>query len=374
MVRTLHNGRGASICHLAAAWLVTAGAGWSCAEAQPIVFELDEEQGWVQTDAPEPGTDEAFIAEARRLIVEGSPGRAESRLRDWLSEHEGTGNPWVPEARLLLGDAILAGGNEYKALFEYERVITRHADSPAYVAAIRRELDIAIRYANGLRRKILFGTVRWGGTGALAQDLLIRVQERMPGSVLGERAMIELADYYYDQREMSMASTAYDLFLANYPESEHRQRALLRRVLSNIAQFKGPKHDASGLREAELLIDEFRLRYPVDAQRTGLNESLLARLDESLGAQMLATSQWYLLRGDEAGARYVLRRLVIQHPRTVAATRARELLDEIGVTLAPAELASLPPRPGGIPPLIGDTGDGSNTPGVEAGPAQPESR
>jgi len=326
------------------------------APAQPIVYELDEDRGWVRTQEPAPGTDEAFIAEVRRLIADDQPQRARSMLKKWLARNEGTRNPWLPEARLLLGDAKTAAGREYRALFDYEEVITRYPDSQAYAKAVSRELDIAVRYANGLNRRILFGLVRWGATSGLAEELLIRAQERMPGSAIGERAMIELADYYYRRREMSMASQAYDLFLQNYPESEYRRKALMRQVLSNIAQFKGPRHDGSGLEEARLLIQEFQDRYPLEAERTGLNEALLARLDESLGAKMLAAARWYRVRGDEVAARFALRRLLREHPRTVAASRGREMLGEMGLEVLPGAVAQPPARRGGIPPIAARAG------------------
>jgi len=295
--------------------------------AQRSTFALDED-GWEQTHAPEPGTDEYDLAEARRLIAQGHPGRAKKRLDRWIDRNKRTDNPWLATAYLLRGDARDADGNEYLALFDYERVIQGFSFSPDFLIAVERELNIAIRYAHGLKRKTWWSPFRVGSTGSLSTELLIRVQERMPGSELGERSMIELADYYYDHRQMKLAAVAYELLLVNYPQSRYRKKAALRRILANLGQYKGPRHNGAPLVESRTLIQNYRDRYPLEATEAGLSDALLARIDESAAAQILVTAQWYLKRNDPVSARFSLRRLVHKHPRTVAATRARELMNE----------------------------------------------
>jgi hypothetical protein len=103
-------------------------------------------------------------------------------------------------------------------------------------------------------------------------------------------------------------------------------RALERRIFANIALFKGPQYDASHLIDAREQIRSFASAFPAEAEESGLNDALLARIDESEAAQMLETSNWYLRRGDGASARFVLERLVRKHPRSLAASRALQIL------------------------------------------------
>ena len=306
------------------------------AHAQATTFTLDEETGWVAGEPPEPGTDAALMADSRRFIAEGRPSLARSRLRRWIREHRNTDNPYLPTAYLLLGDADSAMGNEYRALFSYEALIGKFPESPEYVIAIQRELEIATRYARGMRRKG-FIPLRIFDSGPTAQELLVLVQQRLPGSEAAERAAIELADFYYRTRQMKLAAEMYEILRINFPDSRFRKRALQRQVLATLTQFKGPKYDATPLKEAALLIEEFRDRYPIEADEVGLNESLLARIDESAAAQMLDTARYYLRTGDPISARFTLRRLVRNHPRSGAATRAREILTEQGWSTRPAQ-------------------------------------
>jgi len=316
-------GRAAWCWLLVAAVAVSLVAGGASAQQRELRLD-DPGEDWGGAREPEPGSDEAVIAEIRRLIATRQPNGARKLARDFIESRRFTDSPWLAEAHLLKGDAWVLRGNEYKALFEYETVIREFPGSDAFVRALERELEIAILYMNGLRRKAL--GLRIADATLLGEELLTLVQERLPGSRLAERAALALGDYYYRVRDMRSAAEMYDIFLISYPASEHRQHAMRRRIFANIARFKGPRHDASGLLEARFLIEEYMGLYPADAEQSGLGDALLARLDESAAAQMLSVARWYLRTGDDVSARFMLTRLMRRHPRTVSAARAEQLI------------------------------------------------
>jgi tetratricopeptide (TPR) repeat protein len=321
--------------------LAVALLGVECVLAQPSEAVLGGDGRWEQVRAPEAETDEALVAEARRLLAEGRPREAEQILTRWIRDNTRSGSPWLPTAYRLRGDAKLSRGREYRALFDYERVARDFPASEEFVKAVERQVDIGILYLNGLRRH-LFG-LRIAGAETVGEEALIRAAQRLPGSHVAERALFELAEYYYRKAELRQAATTYGIILEVFPDSRHRRRAMEQRVYANIAQFKGPRYDGSGLVEAAALIREYSRRWPADAQRAGLDSALLARLDESAAAQMLETARWYLRRGDPVSARFTLRRLVRKHPDTVSASRALDLMDRHGWT-PPREPAD-PPGP-----------------------------
>ncbi len=299
------------------------------ASAQQTTFELDPERGtWVEAEAPEPGTDAWVIAETRRALAAERPADARKQISDWIQINERTDSPWLPEAFMLRGDALVALGKEYKALYDYERVALDFPQSEVFLPTLERELRVGLMYLNGLKRKFLF--LRFEDASPIGIELLMRVQERSPGSQLAETAAIELADHFYRVRELELAAEMYGIFLVNYPRSQQREHAMLRQIYANVAQFKGPRYDASSLVEARALIRQFEGEYPDRAEQLGITDALIARLDESAAAQMLATSEWYLRRKDPVSARFTLRRLVIKHDGTVAAARGRDILIDRG--------------------------------------------
>ena len=99
-------------------------------------------------------------------------------------------------------------------------------------------------------------------------------------SALAEEAAIELADYFYREARVKLASEAYQLYIENFPEGPNARKANERLIFSNLARFKGPRYDGAILLDSTVLIRRFAQRYPLDAERSGINEGLIARLNE----------------------------------------------------------------------------------------------
>lgn len=307
-----------ALCHIAAT------------AAQPATLELDPEAGWTQRTPGPQSLDRTIIDIARGHIANRNPDRAIAILKDWLDRNEDTRNPLEPEALRLLGDAEVLDNNEFAALFHYERLIREFPESSEYVTAIEREVSIAEAYLGGMRKKIFGLPLRIESSRGTGEELLVRAQERMPGSRLAERAAIMLADYYYRVRDLDLAAEMYDIFLTNFPTSSHRQRAMRNRIYANIASFKGPEYDGLALLESKLQIRQFAREYPADSERAFLTEALVARIDESTATQQLRAAEWYLKNDDGPSAAYTLRRLLAEQPGTVAAARALQILEDNG--------------------------------------------
>lgn len=315
------------------------------APAQVREFRLGDDGQWVERARAAPSADEAAIAQARLRLAEDNPDAALTILDTWIEAHRRTDHPLLPEAYLLRGDARTASGDEWWALFDYELLVKAFPGSPEFVTALEREVEIAVRYVGGMRRK-QWG-LRWISAVSDGEELLVLTQQRLPGSRLAERAAIELADSYHRRNELEQAAEMYGILLRLYPRSEYRRRAMVRLVDTQVRRYHGAKYDARGLREARDLVEDFRASYPADADQAGLNEDLLNRIDEQLAAQVLERARFYDRRGDPVSARFTLRRLVEKHPGTAAATTALRTLRDRGwafeaSTPAPAAAQTAP--------------------------------
>ncbi len=309
-------------------WLCALALRPAGAMAQSPEYRLNEEGEWTEERAPEPGSDEAVIAEAQMLLAEEEPGAARDILDEWLDKNESGDSRWLATAYLLRGEAKLADDEEYASLFDFETLIRRFPQSEEFAIAIEHELDIADRYARGLKRRFLGMRVMDAGDEAV--EILIRVQERMPGSTLAENAGDLLADYYFRKRDWELAAEAYDLYIVNYPNGANVMKAMERRIIANIARYNGPEYDASTVLDAEEQARIFMRIFPAEAERVGFGSELLARLEETQAEQMLLTAEWQLKVDDAPGARFTLRRLLQKHPSTRAAQRAMAMMDERG--------------------------------------------
>jgi tetratricopeptide (TPR) repeat protein len=310
--------------HALAALLLCAAA----ASAQTTGFTLGADGQWVEEAGPAAGTDGALLVEARRLMAADEPDKARDLLKPWLKEHAHTENPLLPAMFLARGDACVADDDEYEALYDYEYICRQYPGTPEFVTAVERELEIGIRYVNGLNRK-RWG-IRWAGARSDGVELLFRVQERLPGSPAAERALLEMGDYYYRTRQHELAVDAYDVFLKLYPRSRYRMQAMLRLVRSYIAGYKGARYDNSGLTDARAVTRNFMLAYPVDAKRAKLDATLVSRIDEAAAAQMLLRARAYERRHDPVSSRATLRRVIEKYPTSAAAGQAARIMKDRG--------------------------------------------
>ncbi len=283
-------------------------------------YELSDGQ-WVAQTPPDPASPEGKLETIRKTIAEGD-GEAAVKLADeWIAAYPN--HNMLVEAYLLRGDAKVAQRRYWRALYDYEAVIRLYPGSEQYATALEREYEIARLYVTGLKRH--FMGMRILDASDDGEELLIRCQERAPGSEIGERASMTLSDYYFDKGDMSQAAEAYDLFLENYPESRQREWAMLRLIQANLARFKGPQFDPTGLLEARQRLADYSEQFPAAAERLG-SDALMVRIDESLALEDYVIARWYEKRQLHVSAVYLYRRVIARYPQTGAAQQAQDRL------------------------------------------------
>ena len=328
-------GRWGRVLLLGAAVLV--GAGPVLAQSQGGQrYEL-EGGDWVKQPTPDPGSPEGKLDAVRRLIAQDKGKKAKQAADDWLEDYPD--HPMIVEAYLLRGDANVARKHFFKSLYDYEYVIREFPGTEQFHTAMEREFELAKLFAAGMNRR-LWGMRILPATGE-AEEIMVRIQERNPGSVLGEMASMLLADYYFDKPQMDSAAEAYDLFLINYPRSLKREWAMLRLIQANLARFKGPRFDATGLIDAGQRLKTYRAEYPASAERIGV-DALLIRIDESLAMRDMVTAGWHVKRKQELSAIYLYQRVVTDYPQTAAAQDAIRILNEMGAPVLEVQESSTP--------------------------------
>lgn len=305
--------------------------------AQAERYELDSLDRWRKVAETNPESEEAQLLSARRALIDGEYKRAEKLSTTFLDRYPLS--RYRADALLVRGDAKRPS-DEYEALFDYEEICRKYPGSEVFIPALEREYEISVLYANGLRRRF-FGTVRLIDARPDAEELLIRVQERLPGSELGEKACMALCDYYFDRQEMMMAAEAYRIFIENYPKSAKVNKARLRLIYSYLAGFRGPEYDPSGLLEARAKLRSLQALQPALAQQVGA-ESVLVRIEESEAAKFMSTAAWYLEVNDPISAELFIRRLVQRHPKSVATLEALRIVPTIVPLLPKAILDDAP--------------------------------
>jgi len=325
--------------------LALIAASWALPALAQQRHELTDDGQWIAVDEPAPDSPAGQLLAMQRRLADDRPSGVVDDVSNWLERNPG--HPQEPAAFLLRGDARMLNGDYYRAIGDYESIIGLFPGTEYYRTALQREYDIALIYIGGVKRRGKLLRFRLYPADDIGVELLIRVQERLPGSELGEKASIAIGDYYFDKGVMDMAVEAYSIFLeATYPNSPRREWALLRLIQASLAQFKGPEFDPTGLFEAAQRLDQYQSEFPAAAERIGAG-ALLVRIRESLALKDLVTGEWYETRGEELSAATMYRAVVTGYSDTAAAGRALARLDAMGYPLVdPRDPGQRTPAPG----------------------------
>lgn len=289
-------------------------------------LDLDAEEPWVQQQRAPADSPEGRLQTVRRALAEDRPRDAIRMLRDW--ERDYPNHPLLVEARLLRGDARVATGDFYGSLFDYEFVARGFPGTEQFNIALERLYEVGKLFLDGKTRRVWPIPFRLFTARSEAEEIMIRIQIRAPGSEIGERAAMTLAEHYFNRGQMRLAAEMYDIFLINYPRSPQREPAMRRLIQANLATFRGPRFDASGLLEARERLAAYQNEFPAAAERLGV-QALLVRIEESLALKLLDSANWFSKRGQNVSAAYLYERVIREFPTSASARIAEQRLGEL---------------------------------------------
>ena len=294
-------------------------------------YSLNSNDNWELQNAPEEGSPEAQLSEARKQLAQGHNSKAFQLATIWLDRNKR--NPLASEAHLVRGDALFNQKEYYEAAIEYEFVARSFPESEAFQIALQREYTIAMKFATGTLRK------KWGfrflDATEEAEEIFFLIQIRADSSPLGEDASFQLAELYFRRAEMNHAADAYQKFIENYPFAPRVLLAKEKLANARLATYRGPAFDDKGLIDAREELMQIQAFNPTHAKKINAAGTIV-RIDESIAQKLLRTAYWYMLVNNPISAEYTTRRLVENHLHTQASIEALE-------NLVPAFMHQLPP-------------------------------
>ena len=257
------------------------------------------------------------------LISQGRYKEAKNGLIAWLKISRG--NPLRDRGLYLMAAAQSGLGDGIKAFYYLDELLDNYPESGLFYAAISKQYDIADRYLNGQKRRVLFLRV---GAEDEAVEMLFRIQARSPGSELAEKSLLRTADYYYAASDFDLAADAYASYLRSYPRSPLTARVKLRQAYSNLAQFRGLKFDPTPVIDARTQLLDLSAQFPEVAQEENI-QSLLDRIDATFAKKLYVTADFYRRTKQPRAAAYVYAYLIGAYPDSPEAHKAEGQLNRL---------------------------------------------
>ena len=257
------------------------------------------------------------------MIGAGRYADAKKELINWLKWNRGS--PVRDRALYLMSAAQSGLGDNIKAFYYLDELLDQYPESPLYYTALNRQYDIADKFLNGMKRKVLFFHV---SAEDEAVEMLFRIQQRSPGSELAEKSLLRTADYYYADSQFDLAADAYGAYLHQYPRSPLTARVQLRQAYSNLAQFRGLKFDPTPVINARTQLLNLQAQFPQVAQDENI-PSLLDRIDATFAKKIFVTADFYRRTHEPRAAAYLYEYLVAAYPDSPEAGKAKGQLGRL---------------------------------------------
>lgn len=284
---------------------------------------------WEVKPPEAPTTPVGELQEARSLLARGQAGKARKIMEKWVKANKD--NERYYEGLFLLGDACVETKDYYRAYEHYEQVVENTAGE-LFRSALAKEKDIALEFLAG-KKRIVWRIFRFPAYDEAIQ-ILDRIYQRVPGTRLGEQALLIKANYYYQRGDMDLAQEEYARLAREYPAGRFVQYAMLRSAESAEAAFPGIKFDATPLVESQERYRQLRATFPAYADRADVPQRLNG-ITELRAEKDLDIARWYQRTKRPSAAEYYYRLVVKDWPDTLAAAEARNRLREMGIQLEP---------------------------------------
>ncbi len=279
---------------------------------------LIEPEGQREIKAVKISPDRQELDEVRRLLVRGKAGKANKMLGKWFKKFPDSA--LRAEAMYYTGQSLEGLGKLYKAFEKYEKLVEEFGDTKYFHKALEAQFGIAGQYLNGRKRRVL-------GIFKISADdvglkILERIPERWPSSLLAERSLMRLGDYYLQKKQYDDAVYAYDQLIVSYSSSVFVREARLQVAKAYLSKFNGSAFDAAPLIEAKERLLEYQGLYGRSKQSSEV-QLMLAKIEELQAQREYDIGRFYQRTGKKASARMSFERVVRRWPNSTWAARAR---------------------------------------------------
>jgi len=265
------------------------------------------------------------VAQIKKLVNTGQTEavrKALDKLKKDFPEIAGPDLDAFIEAELLFSKGKFA-----KAIRGYDKLLAEYPESQLYEAALDRQFAIATAFLAGQKSRVLgvFKIKRY----AEGERVMERVSDRAGDAPIAIKAALAVAHNYEKRGKFADAYHQWSQIRLRWPTGRIGKDALLGMARCKHAAYKGPKYDASDLISAKSYYENFKLRYPIDAEDIDV-DGKLKQIHEQLAYKQFSVGQYYQKTGNKQSANLYYEMVADNWPGSTAAKMAKEAMADIG--------------------------------------------
>ncbi len=279
---------------------------------------------WIEAAAPAEGSPAGELALIRRHQADGRRRETVRAGKKFLDKYPDDARG--EEAMLLAGEAELDAHRYWQAYEWYKRLADEHPNGKFYERALDRQFKVAEAFLAG-KKRIVLGFLRISAYGD-GQEILFSIAAHSPGSALAERALMRVAEFYFNRRDYVEAIETYDEYLEMFPKSHRSSLAMLRGAQASLADYRGPAHEDTPLIEARQRFLMFAEQFPDDAAKIGVDR-ILDQITSERARKAFEGAAFYERIDRPAPAKICYQYVVADYGDTEWAAQARERISRL---------------------------------------------
>ena len=287
-------------------------------------WHLEKGREWKALDKR--GGEDKFllaVAEIKQLVNTGKTeavAHALDKLKKNFPEIAGPDLDAFMQAEMLFAE-----GKFTEAAHAYEKFLAEFPESWLYEAALDRQFAIATAFLAGQKKTVL-KIFKMKGY-AEGEKIMERIGDRTGGAPIGAEAALSVAKSYEKRGKFNEAYLKWSQIQTRWPAGQTGKDALLSMGRCKHAAYKGPMYDASGLISAKSYYENFRLRYPQDAERFDIDKKV-EQTNEQLAYKQFSIGRYYQRTGSKQAADFYYQMVIDNWPDSTAAKMAKRNMDK----------------------------------------------
>jgi outer membrane protein assembly factor BamD len=304
---------------LAGLSLLLAQTGFVSAET----LRLDKGGDWKALGSAEQDRFLLAVAEIKQLVETGKTQAVIQALDKLKKDFPGIAGPDFDA--FMKAELLFSEGKFVKASHAYEKFLTDFPRSPLYEAALERQFAIATAFLSGQKVPVL-KIFRIKGY-AEGEKIMEQIEDRAGNAPIALRAALSVVKSYEDRGKFNEAYLKWSQIQTKWPTGQTGEDALLGMGRCKHAAYKGPNYDASGLISAKSYYENFRLRYPEDANKLDI-EKKIGQINEQMAYKQFSIGQYYQRTGSKQAAFFYYQMVIDNWPNSAAAEMAKRSMNK----------------------------------------------
>ena len=284
-------------------------------------WRLSEEGQWETVSAEDKYL--LAVAEIKKLVNMGETsavGQAVDKLKKDFPEIAGPDLDAFIKAEMLFCE-----GKFTKAVSGYDKFLAEFPKSELYEAAMDRQFAIATAFLAGQKKRVL-GVLAMRGYAEGAK-IMERVSDQAGDAPIAKRAAVAVAQSLEKRGKFTEAYYKWSEISSRWPTGQSGKDALLSMARCKHAAYKGPKYNASDLISAKSYYENFKLRYPEDAEEIDVDK-ILKQIDGQLAYKEFNAGEYYQETGNKQSANLYYQMVVDNWQGSTAAEMAKRAMNE----------------------------------------------